>query len=200
MPSLSIPASSQADFLNALTKASLFLTFIVIYLAVPGLSYGMWYLWSSLWHAGSLVVACKLLAAPCGIRFPNQGSNPDPLCWERRVIARPLGKSLTKASQGDSAQLRWPPGQGPVSPTQVLPGGHTTSGALGTVLTTGSGRTGIGCSQSQYLWSKCSHHGWFQAITLSHRAEWGRAAQTSGQYFSRIFTEDVNNLKSIDNS
>ena len=76
-----------------------FLIFIVIYLAVPGLSCGMWYLWSSLWHAGSLVAACKLSAAACGIWLPNQGSNPGPLHWERRVIASgPLGKFLSKAS------------------------------------------------------------------------------------------------------
>ena len=38
-----------------------------IYLAVPGLSCGTLDLLSSLWHAGSLVVACKLLVAACGI-------------------------------------------------------------------------------------------------------------------------------------
>ena len=39
----------------------------LIYLAVPGLSCGTLDLLSSLWHAGSLVVACKLLVAACGI-------------------------------------------------------------------------------------------------------------------------------------
>ena len=43
---------------------------------------------SLLWHAGSLVVTR-------GIQFPDQGSNPGPLRWERRVLATgPPGKSL----------------------------------------------------------------------------------------------------------
>ena len=33
-----------------------------------------------MWHARSLV-------APCGIQFPDQGLNPGPLHWERRVLA-----------------------------------------------------------------------------------------------------------------
>ena len=46
-------------------------------------------------HAGSLVVACKLLVAACGIQFPDQGSNLGPLHWEHRVLATgPSGKSL----------------------------------------------------------------------------------------------------------
>ena len=50
---------------------------------------------SLLWHVGSLVVACKLLVAACGIRFPDQGSNPGSLHWECGVLAiGPPGKSL----------------------------------------------------------------------------------------------------------
>ena len=39
----------------------------IIYLATPGLSCGTWDLQSSLWHAESLVVACKLLVRTYGI-------------------------------------------------------------------------------------------------------------------------------------
>ena len=39
------------------------------------------------WHARSLVVACR-------IQFPDQGSNPGPLHWDRGVLAtRPPGMS-----------------------------------------------------------------------------------------------------------
>ena len=60
---------------------------------------------SSLWHAGSLVVAvgnllvaaCKLLVVVCGIYFPDQGSNLGPLHWEHGVLAiGPPGKSIKK--------------------------------------------------------------------------------------------------------
>ena len=37
----------------------------------------------------------NLLVAVCGIQFPNQGSNPCPLHWKRRVLTTgPPGKSL----------------------------------------------------------------------------------------------------------
>ena len=43
---------------------------------------------SSLWHAGSLVAAC-------GIKFPDQGSNPGPLHGEHGVLTSgPPGKSF----------------------------------------------------------------------------------------------------------
>ena len=42
---------------------------------------------SSLWHAESLVVACELLVAACGILFSDQGWNPGPLDWEHGVLA-----------------------------------------------------------------------------------------------------------------
>ena len=35
----------------------------------------------------NLVVAHELLAAVCGIYFPNQGWNPGPLLWECGVLA-----------------------------------------------------------------------------------------------------------------
>ena len=38
-------------------------------------------------HVGSLVEACKLLAAACEILFPDPGSNLGPLHWERGVLA-----------------------------------------------------------------------------------------------------------------
>ena len=51
---------------------------LFIYLAAPGLSYGM--------QVVSLVAVCELLWA-CGISFPDRGSNPDPPHWELRVLA-----------------------------------------------------------------------------------------------------------------
>ena len=54
--------------------------------------------------ASSLVAAHGLLSCgnansqlqhACGIQFPDQGSNPGPLLWERGVLSRePLGRSL----------------------------------------------------------------------------------------------------------
>ena len=58
--------------------------YLFIYLAVSGLSCGTWDL--QLQHMGSLVVACEFLVVACGIQFPDQGSNPGPLRWERRVL------------------------------------------------------------------------------------------------------------------
>ena len=66
---------------------SFFLIFyLFIYnLAASGLSCG---------KRNLLVVACELLVAACGILFPDQGSNPGPLHWERGVLATgPPGKS-----------------------------------------------------------------------------------------------------------
>ena len=47
----------------------------LIHSAAPGLSCSMWHL---------LVVAW---AVACGKEFPDQGSNPGPLHWERKVLA-----------------------------------------------------------------------------------------------------------------
>ena len=71
-----------------------FKTFICIYLSECAESQ-LQHTGSSLWHAGSLLVACKLLAAAYGIQFSNQGSNSGPLHWEYGVLATgPPGKSL----------------------------------------------------------------------------------------------------------
>ena len=49
---------------------------------------------SPLQYTGSLVLACRLLAAAWGIQFPHQGLNLGPLHWERGVLlTRPPGKS-----------------------------------------------------------------------------------------------------------
>ena len=62
------------------------LPYLFIYLAEPGLSCSM---------RALLVAACRLLVASCGIQFPDQGLNPDPLHWELTVLTTgPLGKSL----------------------------------------------------------------------------------------------------------
>ena len=60
---------------------------LVFYSTVAGLSCGMWDLQSPLQHAGSLVVAHKLLVAACGIQFPDQGLNPGFLHWKLEVLA-----------------------------------------------------------------------------------------------------------------
>ena len=40
-----------------------------------------------------LFVPCELLAVACGIEFPDQRLNPDPLHWENEVLATgPPGK------------------------------------------------------------------------------------------------------------
>ena len=45
-------------------------------------------------HVGSLVVACELLVAACGIQFPDRGWNPGLQHWESGVLAMgPPGKS-----------------------------------------------------------------------------------------------------------
>ena len=47
-----------------------------------------------IWPHRVLAAACELLVAANGIEFPDQGSNPDPLLWERRALATgPPGKS-----------------------------------------------------------------------------------------------------------
>ena len=61
--------------------------YLSIYLAAPGLSCGTPDLRSLLEHAGSLVVACKLLVGAYEIWFPDQGWNPAPLHWEYRILA-----------------------------------------------------------------------------------------------------------------
>ena len=68
---------------------------IYLFLTAQGPSHGTWEHRSLLWHAGYLVaaceifldVACKLLVSACGIQFPDQGSNPNPLHWESRFLA-----------------------------------------------------------------------------------------------------------------
>ena len=58
---------------------------VVCFSAGPGLSCGTGHLF---------VEAGKLLVAACGISFPDQGSNPGPLHWERGVLAtKPPKKS-----------------------------------------------------------------------------------------------------------
>ena len=45
-----------------------------------------------IWLHWVLVVACKILVVACGTWFPDQGSNPRPLHWERGILAtRPQG-------------------------------------------------------------------------------------------------------------
>ena len=86
-PSTANDHNKERNFLKLILKIS-------AYLATPGLSCGTGHLWSLLRHASSLVVACELLVAACGIYFPNQGLNLGPLHWECRVLATgPPGKS-----------------------------------------------------------------------------------------------------------
>ena len=68
---------------------------LFIYLAVPDLTCGIWDLQSSLHHAVSLVLACKLLVVACRIQFPDQGLNSGPQHWEHGVFVIGLpGKPL----------------------------------------------------------------------------------------------------------
>ena len=45
----------------------------------------LWHVGSSVFAAGCLVAAFKLLVEVCGIQFTDQGSNLGPLHWEHRV-------------------------------------------------------------------------------------------------------------------
>ena len=63
---LFMPVSTLLVYYIFLSHAYLSCIFFV-YLAVPALSCGTQDLQSSLQHVGCLVVACKLLAAACGI-------------------------------------------------------------------------------------------------------------------------------------
>ena len=49
------------------SRRGFFKNIFACYSTVPGLSCGMWDPQSPLQHVGSLVVACKLLVAACGI-------------------------------------------------------------------------------------------------------------------------------------
>ena len=66
----------------------------LFYFTAPGLSHGPRDLWSLLHQTGSLVAACKLLVAACGIYFSNRGLNPGLMHWALRILATgPPGKS-----------------------------------------------------------------------------------------------------------
>lgn len=56
-----------------------------MYLAALGISCGMWDLRSLLQHAGSFVATCKLLVVPCGIYFPDHGSNLGSPDWQHSL-------------------------------------------------------------------------------------------------------------------
>ena len=53
----------------------LFFKYLFTYLTSPGLSCGTW----------DLHLYCDLLLVACGIYFPDEGSNPDPLNWEQSL-------------------------------------------------------------------------------------------------------------------
>ena len=49
----------------------------------------------------------QILVAACGIQFPDQGSNPDPLHWEQGVLATgPPGKSQTSSRMSKHHNIR----------------------------------------------------------------------------------------------
>ena len=69
--------------------------YLFMCLASLGLSCSTKDLPSSLMHVVSLMTACRLLVVSCGIEFPDQGSNLDPLHGELGVLATgPPGKFL----------------------------------------------------------------------------------------------------------
>ena len=45
---------------------------------------------------------CQVLAVACGIQFPNQGTNSDPLLWECRVLATEPQEKSQNPGQSDS--------------------------------------------------------------------------------------------------
>ena len=71
---------SFAIFFKTMMMTDFFKFTLFIYLVALGLSCG---------------TCAPQLQHACGIQFPNQGSNPAPLHWERRVLTTaPPGKSL----------------------------------------------------------------------------------------------------------
>ena len=84
----------------ALISVILFYLFLKIFIYLFGCARSqLQHTGSSLPHAGSLVAACGLLVAAYGIQFPDQGSNPGPLHWERGILTTgPPGKSLVGTS------------------------------------------------------------------------------------------------------
>ena len=55
------------------------------------------YVYLLVWLCQVLIVACKLIVAACGIKFPDQGLNSGPLYWKQGVCTTgPVGKSPVK--------------------------------------------------------------------------------------------------------
>ena len=82
---------------------------LFIYVAALGLNCGMW---ESLVAACRifffffLVVACKLLVVACGISFPDQRSNLDPLHWQHGILAN-QGSPLLYFSESALGQCQY---------------------------------------------------------------------------------------------
>lgn len=96
------------------------------YLVAPRLSCGTRDLWSSLGHAGSLVVTWELLVAAHGTWFPDQGADLGPAHWDPGVLASgPLGKVSQESafSRADLGLLYLPltPGSLWLFPSAHLP-------------------------------------------------------------------------------
>lgn len=79
MRSIGFRRKLQIQVTEKVQKELNFILFLILYLflclfiyfAAPGLSRGVQ----------------NLLPAACGTQFPDQGSNPGPLCWEGGVLA-----------------------------------------------------------------------------------------------------------------
>ena len=79
---------------SSILRFPTYFNIFIIDLAAPGLSCGIRDLPSSLRYVGSLVAACKLLVAACGILFPIWGWNLGPLHQGCGVLGTgPPGKS-----------------------------------------------------------------------------------------------------------
>ena len=104
-----------------------------------------------------LVVTCKLLVTACGIKFPDQESNPGPLHWELRVLViGPPGKSLVSHFNKRMLQFRGmkpPLIQGVESSFSPCVSDTTTYRAHGTSHV---------CSQARSL-----EHTWLSGVSLA---------------------------------
>ena len=83
------------------------------------LSWGTWDLQHSLWHARSLVAACKMLLAACRIQFPVQFSSVAQSCL---ILCNPMNCSMP----GLPVHHQLPSTPKPMSIELVIPSNHLT--------------------------------------------------------------------------
>ena len=91
-----------------------FLTFtlFIIYLAMLSLSYSIWDLWSLLWQAGSLAVACKLLVVAWDL-VPWPEIKPEPPALGAQSVNHWTTVEVPSWNSLGCFQMLWPPEQIP---------------------------------------------------------------------------------------